>query len=59
MNGNDIKKFREKLGLTQEALARLLNISTQTVNRWEREVYKPSSLALDRIKKLEEEMAKR
>ena len=31
----DIKKFREKEGLTQEDLARLLNVSVTTVSRWE------------------------
>ncbi len=31
----DIKKFREKEGLTQEGLARLLNVSVNTVSRWE------------------------
>ncbi len=31
----DIKKFREEEGLTQEDLARLLNVSVTTVSRWE------------------------
>ncbi len=53
MNAEDIKTIREKLGLTQEALARLIGVSFQTVNRWERGGFKPSPLALEKIKKLE------
>ncbi len=36
MTGVDIKALRERMHLTQEALARILHISFVTVNRWER-----------------------
>jgi transcriptional regulator with XRE-family HTH domain len=35
ISSEDIKKFREKEGMTQEDLARLLNVSVTTVSRWE------------------------
>lgn len=54
MNSTEIKEIRERLGLTQEALAHLLGVSFQTINRWERGAFKPSRLALEKIKQLEE-----
>ena len=49
-----IRRLRKKLGLTQEALARRLDVSTVTVNRWERGHAEPSKLgmkALDALAK--------
>ena len=44
-SAKDIRKWRKKLGLSQEALARLADVSLFTVSRWER--YKePSKLVL-------------
>lgn len=54
MNSVEIKEIRERLGLTQEALAHVLGVSFQTINRWERGLFKPSKLALDKLKQLEE-----
>lgn len=59
MSATDIKEIREKLGLTQEALAHLLGVSFQTINRWERGLFKPSKLALEKIKQLEEKTNER
>ena len=44
MTGSIIKQFREKVGLTQAELARALEVSAVTVNRWENDDprYKPS-----------------
>ena len=53
MNPQEIKNIRNKLGLTQDAFAHLIGISCQTINRWERGVFKPSRLALDKIKSLD------
>jgi DNA-binding transcriptional regulator YiaG len=36
VDGNNLKKFRENFGLTQEKLAQILKVSTNTVARWER-----------------------
>jgi len=41
----DIKGLREKLGMTQEQLAREVGVSFKTVNRWERGKSKPSPMA--------------
>jgi transcriptional regulator with XRE-family HTH domain len=40
---NRLRTVREKLGLSQEAAARLLNVSLQSVNRWERGKWEPST----------------
>ncbi len=34
--GNELKKIRLKKGLSQERLARLLDVTTRTVQRWEK-----------------------
>lgn len=45
MNFSEKVKFvRWKLNLTQEQLARELNVSFATVNRWESGKYQPSSM---------------
>ena len=49
-----VRRLRRKLGLTQEGLARRLDVSTVTVNRWERRHSKPRGLsakALDAVAK--------
>ena len=50
---NQIKDLREKLDLTQEKLAQQLDISVQTVRRWESDKGKmPSPMARRLIKEL-------
>jgi len=44
-----LKKLREELDITQEQLARDLNVSFATLNRWENSHTKPSRLAKMRI----------
>jgi DNA-binding transcriptional regulator YiaG len=41
-----IRRLRKKLEVTQEGLARLLDVSTVSVNRWERGHSEPSRLAM-------------
>jgi DNA-binding transcriptional regulator YiaG len=48
----DIRRLRTKLGWTQEMLARELNVSLATVNRWENGKFRPSRLARDKIDQL-------
>lgn len=38
MKSDDLKRRREALGLTQEQLARELDVAVMTVSRWERGV---------------------
>ena len=40
-----VKRVRQALGLSQEDLARKLDMSFATINRWESGIYKPSKLA--------------
>ena len=47
--GSDLKHYRKQFKLSQEKLARLLNVSWITVNRWERGKPEPSFLALKGI----------
>ena len=51
MEINEIIKFiRKELGLSQEMLARDLNVSFATLNRWEKGHTTPSRLAMSKIK---------
>jgi len=46
-----LKQVRQKLGLSQEGLARELGVSFATINRWETNKFEPSYRA---IKKFDE-----
>ncbi len=50
-----VKQLRERLSLTQEALAESLGVSFATVNRWENGWTAPSRLALRQFDLLCEE----
>jgi putative transcriptional regulator len=47
--GGRVKELRERLHLTQEAMAETLGVSFATVNRWENGWTAPSKLALRQI----------
>ncbi len=47
--GAQVKELRERLHLTQEAMAETLGVSFATVNRWENGWTIPSKLALRQI----------
>jgi len=52
----DIRKLREKLGLTSEEMAVRLGVVGRTVKRWELGTHRPSSLAIKRqLKQMEKE----
>ena len=40
-----VRSVREKLNISQEELARVLNVSFSTINRWENEKTKPIKMA--------------
>jgi DNA-binding transcriptional regulator YiaG len=50
-----IKSIRKELGISQEMLARDLNVSFATLNRWENGHTTPSLLAMTRIKEYAEQ----
>lgn len=49
MFGDIVHEIRKQLGITQEQLARDLNISFSTINRWENAHTVPSRLAKMRL----------
>jgi DNA-binding XRE family transcriptional regulator len=49
---NDIKKLRHELGWTQERLARQIDVSLATVQRWEASKTHPSRLARKQLARL-------
>lgn len=49
MFGDIVKEIRKQLGITQEQLARELNISFSTINRWEKAHTVPRKLAKMRL----------
>ena len=57
MDGQDIRKLRKQLALTQEEFAHEIGVTFATVNRWENSKSKPSRLALKILTALEEKLA--
>ena len=49
---NKVKKLRRKMGWTQEYLARQIDVSLATVQRWEANKVTPSRLAQNELSKL-------
>ena len=50
--GPDIKSFRAKLGLSRGKFARLLGCSDAAVSQWERDVRRPSEVAIEKMRQL-------
>lgn len=50
--GQQIRKLRLEMGLTQAQFAIRLGVSFPTVNRWENQKAKPSPLAFQKLQKL-------
>ena len=50
MTGNEIKKIRDDLGLTQTDFGRLLNAHFVTISRWESNTKRPNKNQLELIK---------
>ena len=44
-----LKTVRKELKVSQETLARKLNVSYATINRWENNKAKPSRLAMEKL----------
>ena len=52
MPGNEIRKLRKRLGLTQQQLADKLGVDRTTVSRWERGEVEPSPMAERQLEEL-------
>lgn len=52
MDGNEVKRIRMALNLTQEEFAHRLGVTLCTVNRWENNRTLPSRLAKKQIQQL-------
>lgn len=60
MSPTDIKAIRYRLNVSQEAFARMVGVSTQTVHRWERKEAHPKSVAVqERIREIEKQAQQR
>ncbi len=52
MEGDEIRSLREELGVSQQELARRLQVAHSTVNRWENGLSSPSGEVLARLQRL-------
>lgn len=52
MTPTEIKELRDKMKLSQEKFAAFVGVTCNTINRWEKGFFKPSPLAIDRMKSL-------
>lgn len=48
-----VRTLRESLGLTQQELAEMLKVTSQTISRWERGEVQPSAGALKKLRKIQ------
>ncbi|CAX58403.1 Helix-turn-helix DNA-binding domain protein [Erwinia billingiae Eb661] len=53
MTGADIKEMRDRLGLSQAFLAEIVNMSVESVSKWERGEKKPNGAALRTLNTLD------
>lgn len=56
--GEGIRRIRDKMRMTQEQFGAELGVTYNTVNRWEREHFKPSALLRTKIRELDEKFEK-
>lgn len=52
MTPAEVRALRVRMGLSQEAFAKRLGVSVNTVTRWERGVMRPKGLSLVALKRL-------
>ena len=55
----DVRRLRERLGLTQEGFAKRIGAGRATVARWELGESKPTGLYLQALEKLKAEVKKK
>lgn len=56
MERHDIRKFRDRHGLTQEALAEHLGATSRTVRRWENSTLNPSAGMHERLQTVRDQL---
>ena len=59
MTADQVRRLRERLGLTQEQFARRIGAGRATVARWELGESKPTGLYLQALEKLQAKMKKK
>ncbi|MBI4297229.1 MAG: helix-turn-helix domain-containing protein [Chloroflexi bacterium] len=59
MRSDDIKKLRLEMGISQEAFARILSVSFQTVRRWEGGLARPLPILSLKIEELRREVLRK
>jgi len=52
MDGKEILRLRQDLGLSRERFARLVNVSSSSVRNWEKGTSKPTPLAQEKLERL-------
>ena len=50
--GAKIRTYREKAESSQEKLAKEMNVTPNTISRWETAIYRPSAADLDRLARI-------
>ncbi len=55
LSAGDLLRLRQKLGLTQATLARLLGVNYVTISRWESGRHRPSALAREKLVRMMKE----
>ncbi|MDK7759677.1 helix-turn-helix domain-containing protein [Providencia rettgeri] len=56
MIGEDIKRIREQNNISQSSLALILNMTKESVSKWERGEIKPNGAALRLLKLIDEKV---
>lgn len=54
-----VKYYRNQTGLSQEKLARILNVSTQTIRNWEMGVTEPRVGKYEALRRFAEQQSKK
>ena len=54
MTGEDIKRIREENNISQSSLALILNMTKESVSKWERDEIKPNGAALRLLNLIEQ-----
>lgn len=55
MNKEEIKELRAKMKLSQEKMARLVNVSMQSYQKWEKGTQRPQALAIEKLNSIKGE----